>query len=241
ELTKAVLESDILAEENNRFTLTGPLSTVSIPATLQESLMARLDRLPRVRELAQLGAVLGREFAYEMLQALVDVEEPSLRDGLDQLVDAELLYQRGRAPRAKYIFKHALIQDAAYGSLLKRTRQHYHQQVASLLETRFPETVEAHPELVAHHYTEAGDAEHASAYWRRAGERARAQSANLEAIAYFERAVKILRELPDDEQRAQKELGLQISLGHANIVATGHGAAGAESAYTRALALCEQL
>lgn len=241
ELTKAILGSDILAEENNRFTLTGPLSTVSIPATLQESLMARLDRLPRVRELAQLGAVLGREFAYEMLQALVDVEEPSLRDGLDQLVDAELLYQRGRAPRAKYIFKHALIQDAAYGSLLKRTRQHYHQQVASLLETRFPETVEAHPELVAHHYTEAGDAEHASAYWRRAGERARAQSANLEAIAYFEKAVKILRELPDDEQRAQKELGLQISLGHANIVATGHGAAGAESAYTRALALCEQL
>ena len=120
--------------------------------------MARLDRLPRVRELAPLGAVLGREFAYEMLQALAEVTEPNLRDGLDQLVGAELLYQRGRAPRAKYIFKHALIQDAAYESLLKRTRQRHHRQVAALMEERFPETVEAHPELIAHHYTEAGDA-----------------------------------------------------------------------------------
>ena len=106
------------------------------------------------------------------------------------------------------MFKHALIQDAAYRSLLKRTRQQYHKQVAVLLEKRFPETVEAHPELVAHHYTEAADPEHAVTYWRRAGERARGQSANLEAIAYFEKAITILRELPDDEQRAQKELAL---------------------------------
>jgi predicted ATPase len=241
ELTKTILESDYLREEADRYTLTGPLSEVAIPATLQDSLMARLDRVPRVRELAQLGAVLGREFAYEMLQALAEVEEPNLLDGLDQLVDAELLYQRGRAPRAKYIFKHALIQDAAYESLLKRTRQQYHRQVAALMEERFPDSVEAHPELVAHHYTEAGDATRAIHYWRRAGERARAQWTNLEAIAYLTKGVELVHELPDSEERSRQEISLQLSLGHANLVAKGHGAVGAEAAYTRALALCERL
>lgn len=241
ELTKTILESEFLCEEDDRFTLVGSLSDVSIPATLQETLMARLDRLPRVRELAQLGAVLGREFAYEMLQALVEIEEPSLKDGLGQLVDAELLYQRGRAPRAKYIFKHALIQDAAYGSLLKRTRQKYHRQVAQLLEERFSETVKAHPELVAHHHDEAGNVERAVHYWCCAGERARAQSANLEAIAYFTKGIVSLQKLPDNEARAQRELELQVSLGHANIVARGHGAPGAEAAYARALELCGKL
>ncbi len=136
ELTKAILDSDILRAESDRYALTGPLSAVSIPATLQESLMARLDRLPTVREVAQLGAVLGREFAYEMLRALGVITEPTLSDSLGRLVEAELLYQRGRPPKARYLFKHALIQDAAYHSLLKRTRQHYHQQVAELLEAQ---------------------------------------------------------------------------------------------------------
>jgi predicted ATPase len=241
ELTKTILQSDYLREEAERYTLIGSLDEVAIPATLQDSLMARLDRMPRVRELAQLGAVLGREFAYEMLQALAEIEEPMLRDGLGQLVDAELLYQRGRAPRAKYIFKHALIQDAAYESLLKRTRQRHHRQVAALMEERFPETVATHPELVAHHFTEAGDATHAVQYWRSAGERARRLSANLEAIAYLTKGIAMLHELPDDEERAREELALQASLGHANIVARGHGAAGAEAAYARALELCGQL
>jgi class 3 adenylate cyclase/predicted ATPase len=241
ELTKTILESDYLREEVDHYTLTGSLSQVSIPATLQDTLMARLDRVPRVRELAQLGAVLGREFAYEMLQALAEVEEPSLRDGLGQLVDAELLYQRGRAPRARYIFKHALIQDAAYESLLKRTRQQYHRQVAALMEERFPEITDAHPELVAHHYTEAGDSERAVHYWHSAGERARAQWANLEAIAYLTKGIAMLQEILDSEGRSRQELSLQLSLGHANIVAKGHGAVGAEAAYTRALALCERL
>jgi class 3 adenylate cyclase/predicted ATPase len=240
ELTKTILESEYLSEETDRYTLTGSLADLSIPATLQDTLMARLDRLPRVRELAQLGAVLGREFAFEMLQALVEMAEPHLREGLDELVGAELLYQRGRAPRAKYVFKHALIQDAAYASLLKRTRQQYHQQVARLLEARFPETVETHPEIVAHHYTEAGNSERAVHYWRLAGERARAQSANVEAIAYLDKGIAMLRLLPDNEERAKQELALQASLGHANIVAKGHGAAGAEAAYSRALELCEQ-
>ncbi len=159
ELTKTILASDILRETAERFELTGPLSSLAIPATLQESLMARLDRLPQVREIAQLGSVLGREFAYEMLSGLSTVGEVTLQEGLGQLVEAELLYQRGRPPRARYTFKHALVQDAAYQSLLRRTREQYHRQVAELLESKFPEVVEAQPELLARHYTEAGSAE----------------------------------------------------------------------------------
>jgi predicted ATPase len=150
---------------------------------LQDSLMARLDRLPMVREVAQLGAVLGREFAYEMLRALAALEESALQERLGQLVGAELLYQRGRPPRAKYMFKHALIQDAAYGSLLKRTRQQHHQQIAQMLEAEFSETVKAEPELVAHHYTEAGLNEQAVGYWHQAGKRATQRSANVGAPA----------------------------------------------------------
>ena len=148
---------------------------MAIPATLHDSLMARLDRLPRVREVAQLGAVLGREFAYEMLAALATlarVQEDFLQEGLAKLVDTELLYQRGRPPRAKYVFKHALVRDAAYQSLLRRTRQQYHEQVAQLLVTRFPELVETEPEVVARHYTEAGCAEQAMTFWLQAGHRA---------------------------------------------------------------------
>ena len=169
ELTKALLESALLEEQTEHYRLTGSLTSVAIPATLQDSLMARLDRLPTVREVAQLGAVLGREFAYEMLRALAIVEEDRLQDGLAQLVEAELLYQRGRPPRAKYIFKHALVQDAAYQSILRRTRQHYHQQVAQLVEARFPDLVQTEPELVAHHYMEAGHPAQAIPYWQRAG------------------------------------------------------------------------
>jgi predicted ATPase len=149
ELTKMLLESELLQEEAEQYVLTGSLSEAMIPATLQDSLMARLDRLPMVKEVAQLGAVLGREFVYEMLQALTVLEEGTLQQGLKQLVDHELLYQRGHIPRAKYIFRHALIRDTAYQSLLRRTRQHYHQQVAQLLEARFPEVVETQPELAA--------------------------------------------------------------------------------------------
>ena len=241
ELTKTILDSDYLNEEAERYSLTGSLSEMAIPASLQDTLMARLDRLPSLREVAQMGAVLGREFAYEMLRGVTGLDEPQLQSGLEQLVADELLYQRGRFPRSKYIFKHALIQDAAYQSLLKRTRQSCHQRVAELLEERFHETVEAHPELLAHHYTEAGNTERAVPYWRGAGERARAQSANLEAIAYLEKGIAMLRKIADNETHARQELALQVSLGHANIVAKGHGSAGAEAAYARALAICERL
>jgi predicted ATPase len=139
---------------------------LSIPTTLQDSLVARLDRLRSAKEIAQLGATLGREFSYALLAAVSPLDEPSVEQGLRQLVEAELIYQRGVPPQARYTFKHALIQDAAYQSLLKGTRQHYHQQIAQVLEERFPEIRQTQPELVAHHYTEAGLAVQAIPYWQ---------------------------------------------------------------------------
>ena len=156
ELTKMVLESGLLQEREERYELTGPLPPLAIPTTLHDSLMARLDRLAAVKGMAQLGATLGREFSYELLQAVSPWDEGTLRHGLHQLVAAEFLYQQGLPPQATYRFKHALIQDAAYQSLLRSTRQQYHQRIAQVLKARFPERCETQPELLAHHYTEAG-------------------------------------------------------------------------------------
>jgi class 3 adenylate cyclase/predicted ATPase len=241
ELTKMLLESDFLQEEADHYALAGELSGVAIPATLQDSLMARLDRLPMVREVAQLGAVLGREFAYEMLRALAAVEESTLQDRLGQLVGAELLYQRGRPPRAKYMFKHALIQDAAYASLLKRTRHQYHQQIAQMLEAEFPDTVEAEPELVAHHYTEAGLNEQAVGYWHQAGKRATQRSANVEAVNHLTKGLEVLMTLPDTVERAQRELDLQTTLGPVFMAVKGQSSPDTERAYARARELCQQV
>jgi predicted ATPase len=156
ELTKMVLESGLLQEREERYELAGPLPPLAIPATLHDSLMARLDRLATVKGLAQLGATLGREFPYALLQAVSPWDEGTVQRGLHQLVEAEFLYQQGLPPQATYVFKHALIQAAAYQSLLKSTRQQYHQRIAQVLAERFPETAETQPELLAHHCTEAG-------------------------------------------------------------------------------------
>jgi predicted ATPase len=241
ELTKMLLESDLLREKADRYALAGTLSGVAIPATLQDSLMARLDRLPMVREVAQLGAVLGREFAYEMLKALAAVEESTLQERLGQLVDAELLYQRGRPPRARYMFKHALIQDAAYASLLKRSRQQYHQQIARMLEAEFTETVESEPELVAHHYTEAGLNEQAVGYWHRAGKRAAQRSAHVEAMNHLTKGLEVLMTLPDTLERARQELEMQIALGPVLMAVKGQSSPDTERAYARARELCQQM
>jgi predicted ATPase/class 3 adenylate cyclase len=238
ELTKTILASDILREKAGRFELTGPLSSLAIPDTLQASLMARLDRLPRVREIAQLGAVLGREFAYEMISGLCTIGETTLQEGLGQLVGAQLLYQRGRPPRARYIFKHALIQDAAYQSLLKRTRQHYHRQVAELLESKFPEVVEAQPELLARHFTEAGRASDAVTYWQRAGERAARRSANEEAIGHLTAGLAQLTQLVETPDRARRELEIQWLLGRASLAGRGYASPQAIHGFARARELC---
>ena len=240
ELTKMLLDSTSAPGEAERYALTGPLSAVAIPATLQDSLMARLDRLPMMREVAQIGAVLGREFAYEMLHALVTVDERTLQEGLAQLVATELLYQRGRPPRATYTFKHALVQDAAYQSLLKRTRQQYHQHVADMLEARFPETVATEPELVAHHYTEAGCAAQALPLWQQAGQRAIQRSANLEGIEHLTQGLAVLATLPDTTDRLQHELDLHVTLGPALMATRGYASSEAEHTFARAWEICQQ-
>ena len=241
ELTKTILESEFLHEERDRYTLAGSLSDLAIPETLQDSLMARLDRVPTVREIAQLGSVLGREFAYEMLHSLAPHEEPVLQNGLDQLVDNELLYQRGRGRRARYVFKHALIQDAAYQSLLKRTRQQYHHHVAELLEENLPDTAEAQPELLAHHYSEAGYHEQAAKYSRAAGRRAAERSANAESIGHLRQGLESIRMLPDTPDRTRMELEFLTDLGPALIATMGYGAREVKETYTRAKELCDRV
>ena len=194
-----------------------------------------------MQEVAQLGATLGREFSYELLQAVSPLDEATLQHGLRQLVEAELLYQRGLPPQATYLFKHALIQDAAYQSLLKSTRQQYHQQIAQVLEERFPETVETQPELLAHHYTEAGLIAQAIPYWQQAGQRAIQRSANVEAISHLTKGLELLKTLPDTPERTQQELTLQIALGPALMATKGYAAPEVEHAYTRARELCQQV
>jgi TOMM system kinase/cyclase fusion protein len=240
ELTKMVLESGLLQERDERYDLTGPLPPLAIPATLHDSLMARLDRLATVKSLAQLGATLGREFAYELFQAVALWDEETVRRGLHQLVEAEFLYQRGLPPQATYTFKHALIQDVAYQSLLRSTRQHYHQRIAQVLEARFPATVETQPELLAHHYTEAGLIAEAVPYWQRAGQRAIERSANVEAIAHLRQGIALLTTLPETPARVQAELTFQTTLGPALMATRGYGAPEVAATYHRARALCEQ-
>jgi predicted ATPase len=241
ELTKTILKSDSMTEHAGEYVLEGALAEMQIPNTLQDSLMARLDRVPTMREVAQVGAVLGREFAYEILNAVAGLEEPQLNNGLGQLVENELLYQRGRPPRSRYIFKHALIQDAAYQSLLKRTRQQYHLQVGQLLESRFPETVQAHPELLAHHYTEGGATKEAIDAWHKAGELARSRAANQEAVTHLRNGLSVSNELTDDRQRARAELKLQFSLGGVYLQMKGHWAPEVEVTFARARELCEAI
>ena len=203
--------------------------------------MARLDRLGAAKAVAQLGATLGREFSYELLQAVSPVDATVLQQALQQLVDAELLYQRGLPPQATYLFKHALIQDTAYQSLLKSTRQQYHNQIAQVLEERFPETHEAQPELLAHHYTEAGLVEQAVPYWQEAGQKANQRSAHVEAISHLTKGLELLTSLPDTPERTQRELILQIALGTPLIVTKSQAAPEVERVYARARELCQQL
>ena len=215
ELTKMVLESGLLQERDERYELTGPLPPLAIPATLHDSLMARLDRLATVKGLAQLGATLGREFSYELLQAVSPWDEETLRRGLHQLVAAEFLYQQGLPPQATYVFKHALIQDAAYQSLLRSTRQQYHQRIAQVLEARFPEPVETQPELVAQHYTAAGCAEQASALLAAGGptrQRPLGPCGSRQPLDHGDRAAGTLPETPE---RTQQAVTLHIALGAA--------------------------
>jgi class 3 adenylate cyclase/DNA-binding winged helix-turn-helix (wHTH) protein/tetratricopeptide (TPR) repeat protein len=241
ELTKMVLESGLLREQAGRYELTGPLPSPAIPATLHDSLMARLDRLSGAKEVAQLGATLGRTFSYELLYAVSPWDEERLRQALAQLVAADLLHQRGVPPHLTYIFKHALIQETAYQSLLKSRRQQYHLQVVHAMEQQFPDMAETQPELIAYHYTEAGLGERSIPYWQRAGQHAVERSANSEAVSHFTKGLEVLKALPETPEHIQQELTLQLAMGSPLLMLKGHTAPEVEHAYARAYQLAQQL
>src|SRR6266849_6185532 len=230
ELTRAVLESgDARSTEHQ------------IPVTLQGSLMARLDRLGPAKEVAQVGAVIGGAFSYELLHAVYPIAEDHLRSELRQLADAELIYVRGIPPDATYQFKHALIRDTAYEALLRSRRHELHQRIAHTLEERFPDTASLAPELMAHHCTEAGLVAQAVRYWRRAGRRAIERTANVEAIAQLGKGLELARTLPASSERLTEEVKLQIALLTPLIATKGYTAPEVERACSRALEQCQQL
>jgi predicted ATPase/class 3 adenylate cyclase len=241
ELTKAVLESIEKGDRVAAVLATKSLDALSVPATLHASLMARLDRLgPAPKELAQIGAVLGREFAYRLIAPVAQRDERELQSALDQLSDAGLLFCRGSAPHSSYLFKHALVQDAAYGTLLRGRRQELHTQVAKVLEQDFADLVERRPELLAHHLTAAGEIERAVDQWLAAGQHAAARLAHLEAIRHFERGLAELAALPESSPRDKREIELQLARGLSLLTAKGFTAVEAEQAYTRARELAER-
>jgi class 3 adenylate cyclase/tetratricopeptide (TPR) repeat protein len=240
ELTKNVLESGILRQNGADYELVGPLPPLAIPATLQDSLMARLDRLSTTREVAQLGSVLGREFSYALIRAVSELEESALTLALTSLVGAGILFQHEVIPKSRYVFKHALLQDAAYESLLRSMRQQYHQRVATALDERFPEIKAERPELLAHHYTRAGLTAQAIRFWHAAGQRSIERSANIEALSHLGQALNLLNTLRASPERDQQELGLQIVLGVAWMAVKGYSAPELEKAYGRALEICEK-
>ena len=241
ELTKTVLESRLLDDVGDRYILAGPLPPLAIPATLHNSLMARLDRLAPVKEIAQIGACLGREFDHELLSAVVPLPEAELEAALDQLVAAELVFRRGVPPATTYIFKHALVRDAAYESLLRKRRQALHARIANTIETRFPQVLEVQPEVVARHFSEAGLWEKAIGYWLQAGRMAAARSANLEAIAHLRAGLASLHHLPSGASRSRWELSLQLALGGPLLATKGFASSEVETAYLRAQDLSREL
>ncbi len=241
EMTKAIVESGLLKKTNGQYELSGSISTLTIPATLQDSLMARLDRLVSAKGIAQLGAVIGRQFSFDLLEAVSQLDASTLQRELGRLVEAELVYQRGVPPHVTYTFKHALVVDAAYASLLKSTRQQYHQRIAQVLQERFPETAETQPELLAHHYLGAGLNEQAIRFFHHAGERANQRSAYQEAIHHLSQGLTALDALPHTSERLQHELVLQAALGLALIATQGYTSPEVERTYTRTRALCQQV
>jgi class 3 adenylate cyclase/predicted ATPase len=241
EFTKSVLESGVLREEADRYVLDRPLPLLAIPTTLQDSLMARLDRLASVRHVAQIGAAIGREFSYALLRAVSRLSEGELEAALARLVASELVFQRGMPPDAVYSFKHALVQDAAHGGLLRSSRQQLHAQIADALEAHFPELMDSQPELLAQHYSEAGLVEKSVAYWGLAGRRSAARSAMAEAAAQLQKGLDQLALLPDNRQRQQQELEFWSSLGAALRFVKGQAAPEMGHAFARARELWERL
>jgi predicted ATPase/class 3 adenylate cyclase len=239
ELTKTVLDSGFLTEAGDKYEIVGELPDLGIPSSLQDSLAARLDRLGPAKELAQLAAAIGRSFGYELLSAVSGFDADHLLSLLDRLLEAELIYRRGRGAESVYEFKHVLVQEVAYESLLKSKRQQIHQRIAELLELRFPKMAEAQPEILAQHLTAAGRDVQAVEYWYRAGERASEHSANMEAIEHLNAGLALVREWTPDTNRSRRELELLTLLGPAIMATKGYGALAVKDTYDRAEALAE--
>jgi predicted ATPase len=241
ELTKTVLESDLVRDTGDKYELARPLSQLAIPTTLQDSLMARLDRLAPVKEVAQMGAAIGREFPHRLLEAVSPLDSGELENALNQLVEAELIFRRGVPPETNYTFKHALVRDAAYESLLKSRRQVLHQSLADILAKHFPEVAEAEPEILAHHYTEAGMIEAAAGFWCRAGKRAAERWANSIAIDHLAKGLDLVATLPPSPERDRLELDLCIAYSPTMMAMEGFGSIKAERSCERARELSDSL
>jgi predicted ATPase/class 3 adenylate cyclase len=241
ELTKTVLESGQLQEQRGQYVLGHSLPSLTIPTTLHASLMARLDRLASVRDVAQIGAVIGREFSYELLSAVAALPKAKLDEALEQLVQAELIFRRGTIPLATYSFKHALVRDAAYDGLLKTRRAQLHAALATAFEQRFLDVAETQPEILAHHLTEAGLAKKAVQYWLLAGKKAAQRSANLEAIAHLEKGLEAARTIAEDRKKDRTELDIVMIMGPCLIATQGPASSDSMAAFIRARALCERL
>ena len=212
ELTKAVVESGVLTEAGDGYRVEGPIPPLSIPTTLHASLLARLDRLAPTREVAQTAAALGRTFSHELISAVATMSKPQLDDALAQLVVAELIFRRGSPPDAEYTFKHALVQDAAYSTLLRSRRLELHARIVTTLEGHFPETVATQPALLAQHCAKAGLADKAVVYWHKAGQQAMARSATMEAEENYRQGLAMLNTLPESSERDTRELELCSAL-----------------------------
>jgi class 3 adenylate cyclase/predicted ATPase len=241
ELTKSVLESGVLREVGGHVVLDRALLPSLIPTSLHDLLMARLDRLASVRYVAQIGAAIGREFSYALLRAVSDLSDDELKAALNRLVASELVIQRGTPPDASYMFKHALMQDAAHGSLLRSTRHLLHAKIAEALEIHYPELMDSQPELFAQHYAEAGLVERSVAYWGKAGRRSAARSAMAEAVAQLQKGLDGLALLPETAERQRQELEFWSALGAALRFVRGQATQEMGHAFARARELWEKL
>jgi predicted ATPase len=241
ELTKTIVESGLLTSTEAGYTLSGPLPALAIPATLRDSLMARLDRLAPIKEVAQIAACIGREFDEELLACISPLPLPELQRALQQLADSELVFKHGQPPHNSYLFKHALIQEAAYDSLLKARRTQIHGRIAAVLEEQFPDVVTAQPELVAHHFSVAGLEDRAIPYWHKAGALALRRMAAGDAIAHLDRAMGLIQQLPASPVRDAQELELRTTLGMAWIAFQGWAHPKVVSNWERAWELAQSL
>ena len=241
EITRAILEFGDLEEDGERYVLRESIRDFAIPSTLQDSLIARLDRLGVAKDVALTASIIGREFTYELLDAVARVSQATLLEGLERLVRSDLLGQRGAPPQARYIFKHALIRDAAFQSVLNVRKRELHERIADVLASQFPEIAETEPELLAHHYTEANLVDRALGYWRRAAERAAARLAYIEALGHVDRAMKLVAALPESSERDEWELRFLVVEGPSRMALDGWDSPPAKLLYEKARTAAERL